>query len=132
MRPVIGFRSPFFVRILIRVPFWEEPFREESFREEPFWEEFLSEESKRERNSKVFASRFVFGENFRLTSAVCVARISRHIALPFWTGQLVIFGNGRRRERLSTVNIPLQSIGAGDGVTPGGWRLRSPHGTGAS
>ena len=34
------------MRILIRVPFWEEPFREESFREEPFWEEFLSEESK--------------------------------------------------------------------------------------
>ena len=46
LRPVIGFRSPFFVRILIRVPFWEEPFREESFREEPFWEEFPPEESK--------------------------------------------------------------------------------------
>ena len=73
MRPVIGFRSPFFVRILIRVPFWEEPFREESFREEPFWEEFLPEESKEREKFYYFYPKICVWKEFPINVG-CLCR----------------------------------------------------------
>ena len=73
MRPVIGFRSPFFVRILIRVPVWEEPFREESFREESFWEEFLPEESKQREKLQHFYSKICVWKEFPINVG-CLCR----------------------------------------------------------